>query len=213
MLSVAKKKYYAVKVGKEPGIYETWDACKAQVHGHPGAVYKSFPTKSEALDFLSGAQVKKKEAENQMAAWPESSDTVYAYVDGSFDVKTMRYGSGIVLLYEDQTTQSLSVMGQDPELVEMRNVSGEIYAAELAMRQALEEGFRKIVIFHDYAGIRHWPLREWKANKAGTQAYRVYYESIKDRLEVEFVKVAAHTGDTYNEMADVLAKKALGIAK
>ncbi len=212
MDSVAKK-FYAVKVGTKPGVYETWNDCKAQVKGVSGAVYKSFPTKSQALDFLGGEPERKAGSKEGtgLPDWPDTPDTVYAYVDGSFDVKTMRYGSGVVLLYADQTTKTLSVMGEDPELVEMRNVSGEIYAAELAMRQVLEEGYHRVVIFHDYAGIRHWPLREWKANKSGTQAYRAYYESIKDQLQVLFVKVAAHTGDTYNEVADQLAKKALGL--
>ena len=40
--NMAKKNYYAVKQGKVPGIYRTWDACKAQVHGYPGAIYKGF---------------------------------------------------------------------------------------------------------------------------------------------------------------------------
>lgn len=33
----SEKKYYAVKVGKEPGVYETWDQCLAQVTGQKGA--------------------------------------------------------------------------------------------------------------------------------------------------------------------------------
>ena len=37
-----KKKYYAVKKGKSPGIYDSWNKCKAQVDGVPGAVYKGF---------------------------------------------------------------------------------------------------------------------------------------------------------------------------
>ena len=45
-------KYYAVRVGKKPGIYTTWEKCKAQVHRYPGAVFKSFVTKSEAEDFI-----------------------------------------------------------------------------------------------------------------------------------------------------------------
>jgi len=32
-----EKKYYAVKVGKEPGVYDTWDQCLAQVTGQKGA--------------------------------------------------------------------------------------------------------------------------------------------------------------------------------
>ena len=44
------KKYYAVKQGRETGIYTSWDACKAQVQGYSGAVYKSFMTLEEALE-------------------------------------------------------------------------------------------------------------------------------------------------------------------
>ena len=34
------KKYYAVRVGKVPGIYQTWDECKKNVHGFPAAEYR-----------------------------------------------------------------------------------------------------------------------------------------------------------------------------
>ena len=33
-------KFYAVKKGKVPGIYTSWDACKSMVHGFPGAAIK-----------------------------------------------------------------------------------------------------------------------------------------------------------------------------
>ena len=45
-------KYYAVKTGKTPGIYEDWETCKEQVEGYPGAKYKSFKTKEEAERFI-----------------------------------------------------------------------------------------------------------------------------------------------------------------
>ena len=41
-------KFYAVKKGRKPGIYMSWDACKAQVMGFPNARYKGFKTKAEA---------------------------------------------------------------------------------------------------------------------------------------------------------------------
>lgn len=47
-----KKKYYAVKEGKIPGIYMTWEDCSKQVTGHKGAKYKSFTTIEEALTFI-----------------------------------------------------------------------------------------------------------------------------------------------------------------
>lgn len=45
---MAKQKYYVVWVGNEPGIYDTWNACKAQVSNFPSAKYKSFKTRAEA---------------------------------------------------------------------------------------------------------------------------------------------------------------------
>ena len=48
---MAKKKFYAVKVGKVPGIYSTWSECEEQVKGFPSASYKSFATLSEAENF------------------------------------------------------------------------------------------------------------------------------------------------------------------
>ena len=46
------KKYYAVRVGKVPGIYQTWDECKKNVHGFPAAEYKSFPSVEEAKAYM-----------------------------------------------------------------------------------------------------------------------------------------------------------------
>ncbi len=45
----SKQKYYVVWKGKEPGIYDSWPKCQAQVSGIKGAKYKSFKTKAEAV--------------------------------------------------------------------------------------------------------------------------------------------------------------------
>ena len=41
-------KFYAVRRGRQRGIYSTWEACRAQVEGYPGAQYKSFSTLEDA---------------------------------------------------------------------------------------------------------------------------------------------------------------------
>ena len=43
------KKVYAVRKGKTPGLYMSWDDCKAQVDGFPGAEYKSFSDAQDAM--------------------------------------------------------------------------------------------------------------------------------------------------------------------
>lgn len=48
-----KSKWYAVAKGRSPGIYQTWDDCKAQTAGFSGAIFKSFKTRNEALAFIN----------------------------------------------------------------------------------------------------------------------------------------------------------------
>ncbi len=41
-------KYYVVWKGKTPGVYDSWAACKLQIEGFHGALYKSFPNQEQA---------------------------------------------------------------------------------------------------------------------------------------------------------------------
>ncbi|MBB6671401.1 ribonuclease H [Cohnella nanjingensis] len=41
-------KYYVVWEGKQPGVYESWPECQAQVGQYTDAKYKSFPSQAEA---------------------------------------------------------------------------------------------------------------------------------------------------------------------
>lgn len=99
----------------------------------------------------------------------------------------------------------------DKELSEMRNVAGEIMGAMKAMEYCLEFGFKSILIHFDYEGIEKWCNGDWKANKVGTQNYKKFYDSIKDKINITFKKVKAHSGNKYNDLADKLAKQALNI--
>lgn len=45
---MAKKKFYVVWSGVNPGIYSSWNDCQLQIKGYEGAKYKSFDTKEEA---------------------------------------------------------------------------------------------------------------------------------------------------------------------
>ena len=49
------------------------------------------------------------------------------------------------------------------------------------------------------------------AMKHGMLPYRDFYEKAKEQVRIHFKKVTGHSGDHYNDMADQLAKQALGI--
>ncbi len=191
------KKYYAVKEGRTPGIYESWEECKKQVEGYSGTIFKGFSDRASAEAFIDGNEGFLK------------SDAC-AYVDGSFSLENLEFSFGAVIFINGEALE-FSEKFSDPELILMRNVAGEIKGAEFVMRYCVENNIESITIYYDYMGIEKWCTGEWKANRPGTIFYRDYYNSIKDRLKVKFVKVKGHSGDEYNDLADKLAKKALGI--
>ncbi|KAJ9095085.1 hypothetical protein QFC20_006735 [Naganishia adeliensis] len=64
----ASKGYYAVKSGLKPGIYNDWAEVEPMVKGIQGAVYKRFPTKVAAEDFINGAESRPPSSEEFDAA-------------------------------------------------------------------------------------------------------------------------------------------------
>ena len=48
------RKYYVVWAGHSTGIFDSWEECKAQISGFPGAKYRSFPSQEEAVKAYRG---------------------------------------------------------------------------------------------------------------------------------------------------------------
>lgn len=191
-------KYYAVKKGRESGIYTTWEECKKQVDGFSGAIYKSFPTELEAKEYLEDIKVRASDAD------------CVAYVDGSYDHSILAYGSGAVLFYQNKK-YTYSHMNNDERYVSMRNVAGEIEASMAAMKFAYQHQCQHLEICYDYEGIEKWCTGEWQAKKEGTQAYREFYLKMIKHMKITFKKIKSHSNNALNDEADELAKKALGL--
>ena len=49
-------KFYAVRVGRRPGIYCTWPECETEVKGFSYAKFQSFTSRSDAEAYMGGAQ-------------------------------------------------------------------------------------------------------------------------------------------------------------
>ena len=72
---MAKKHYYVVWNGVEPGIYSSWKECEAQIKGVKQALYKSFDTLADAERAYSsspynyiGSKNKEKKAPKELPA-------------------------------------------------------------------------------------------------------------------------------------------------
>jgi len=203
---MAGKKVYAVRKGHKTGIFKTWHECQAHTAGFSGAEFKSFKTMAEAEAYMGGGQ--------ELILDVPEADVVRAYVDGSYDHSIKMYAGGAIILYDDQEVE-ISESNNIEEMASMRNVAGELLGAVRAIEWFEEHhkeiGAKKLVIYHDYEGIAKWATGAWKAKKKGTQEYVEIFKQYNEHFPIEFVKVAAHTGDKYNEIADQLAKKALGL--
>lgn len=50
-------KIYAVRKGRENGLFESWDKCQESIKGFAGAEFKSFKSKEEAIEYLGDTYV------------------------------------------------------------------------------------------------------------------------------------------------------------
>lgn len=191
-------KYYAVKNGRNIGIYDNWDACLKEVSNFKGAEYKSFATLEDAQNYLTN--------NDKIVAY----DGPVAYVDGSYKDSTKEYSFGVVLLIDGKEIHFKKAFAED-ELSSMRNVAGEIKGAGFIIQYCVNRGIKKLTVYHDYEGISKWYQYEWNAKLFGTKKYQEFAENVRDDIDVTFIKVKGHSNDKYNDLADKLAKAALGI--
>jgi ribonuclease H-related protein len=217
-----KTKYYAIKLGNRKLIVDQWTDCEWRVKGVSGAEYKAFKSKEAAQDWLglvqTSTELQLKDPAPEIDVTIQIKDSpnisldsiprtaiIQAYVDGSFQPKISNYaGWGVALIYEDQLIQTLNGKTRGPAL--SRNIDGELRASLEAMKWANHHN-REIHVFHDYEGIARWARGEWKAK---SEIAKMYVQASKNWSHlVEFIKVSAHSGDKWNDLADDLAKKGL----
>jgi ribonuclease HI len=49
-----KSKWYVVWIGHAPGVYPSWEKCRAQVENFPGSKYRAYDTLAEAKAAYEG---------------------------------------------------------------------------------------------------------------------------------------------------------------
>lgn len=134
----------------------------------------------------------------------------YAFIDGSFNADKNTYGWGGILL-ENYNLHLIQGSGRKKDEASMRNVAGEIHAALSAVELALDLGLNYIQIVYDYAGIEEWATLSWKRNNTYTKDYAAKMQDYMNHIDIDFIKVKGHSNIQGNEIADKLAKQAVGI--
>lgn len=142
--------FYAVRVGRVPGVYLTWKECQAQVLNVEGARFKKFETEDEALAFTKAVDkprrsAKKKEpVQTTTDATLISSEPVSEYTcqenelqlwtDGSALLETAA-GYGYAVVYSGSLVlQHGGKIWCEP----YTNSHGEVYAIYKGLKEVLE---------------------------------------------------------------------------
>lgn len=223
-------KIYAVKNGRIKGIFFSWTDCEAQVKGFENAKYKSFSgadAPQKAYDFITKSDTiedAKTKVETAEPEYTHPEGGCIAFTDGSYNEKTGEYGSGIIIICNDFKNKIVCKSGwkgSTPAFATSQNVAGETDAAIAAIKTAYQNGRTSIDIYYDYTGIEYWFAKlmhpeisdkeHWSANTPTAKHYVAELQKYIGKIDIRFHKVAAHTGVYYNEIADKLAKQAVGI--
>ena len=199
-------KFYGVRRGRTTGVFDSWDACRKQVFKFPGAEYKAFPTREEALSFLSLAEkplnkiteTSELSSDSQIAIWVDGS--CFPQGDGSLHI-----GWGLLIKQDGEEVYRDKGNDIPPEAVEHRNVAGEIFGILKALEWCQAQGIAEVTLYFDYQGLESWATGAWRAKLPFTQLYAQTVNA--SGITIHWIKVKAHSGNPENEIVDQLAKE------
>lgn len=225
-------KIYAVRKGRQTGLFATWPQCQEQVTGFSGAEYKSFATKYEAEAWLEGKSIYKKppSAPPAMAC---SENVVNAYLQSqvistqgriNIDMSPQR------VFYTDGSCQNEKggwayIIVENGEIVHERSGAMPEYpttnnrAELMALLKLLEENPGDLVVRpdSDYA-IKcasvwwpGWKRRGWKKSDGTTPENLDLIQEIirlQEGRRITYDHVYGHSGNKYNDRCDHLAEAA-----
>jgi len=202
---MAKNNFYAVKRGHKVGIFKSWPECQAAINGYSNPEFKGFITEEEALAFMNGVDIYKKQIEDDLA-----NGYVVAYTDGSYDEGTNQYAFGVCIFDRNGNEVNLCNNGSFDPFLPSRNIAGEIYGVLTALDWAMSNGHEKVRIYHDLEHIGKWATGEFKAESELSKYFVGQLEKkYNGIINYEFIKVPGHSNNPYNEKADQLSSSAL----
>lgn len=235
---MAKKKFYAIEVnGKQYIVQDAKKFEKLRNKNPKNARGKSFKTEKEAQTFLKNLPKAKQPAQpvatqkNNEAATDATNfvfpalihsqsyhenktskkqATAIAYVDGSYNSELGVWGYGVVLFDKAAPNQRVYFSGVGNDATSSSQYSGEINGAVRAICEATQMGFRNIIIHYDLASIEDLATGNTQAKNILSQNYINFIHN--GLIDISFVKVKAHSGNKFNEIADMLAHQAISLS-
>lgn len=197
-------KFYAVKSGHNPGIYNNYVEAIQQLKGYKNNKMRSFDSIHMARDYLHnnntpGSQFLLK-----------GKDVVNIYIDGSYNRYKEMFSYGMVV-YRHKTSQEFYA-GKScaKNSVHLNNVAGELLGAKKALEYCVSNKIKKLNLYFDYDGIQKICTGEYTVTSTGiAKDYKEMYIRVHNKMQINFVQIKSHSGNKFHDRADKLAKWAL----
>jgi len=222
---------YAVRTGRQPGLYPTWGECEKQTSGFPAAVFKGFKSRADAEAWLHGnperpsaVKLKKSRVEKSRElthVLPARPNEIVVFCDGSCR-SNGRPGAraGIGVWFGDDNELNLSKR-LDPAVYKPTNNVAEIMAAYSAIQRSASipsSSPRPIRVVTDSTYVIHAMTRyrttyirkNWPPTVANATLLRNLSNLIDENGGLEritFQHVFGHAQTHGNIMADMLATR------
>jgi ribonuclease HI len=219
--------YYAVAIGRTPGIFTSWKECYDQVNGFANATYKKYKTRMEAETFVSFHLNKQT---NDIATTTTINDPFfpdyYVYTDGACSNNgSAKAVAGIGIFFSENDVRNVSrrVVGKQTNNVAELTAIIDTYPI---IESDLKLG-KKIAIISDseYAikcattyGAKQSTLNYANKNTdiPNKELVKRVYELYATSPNIRFIHCKAHTNQTDihsigNDRADKLANESIGL--
>ncbi|XP_049849374.1 ribonuclease H-like isoform X2 [Schistocerca gregaria] len=209
-------KFYVVKVGRNPGIYRSWEECSSQVNGYSGAVYKSFKSKSEAYSWYSEKDSLSNRYTRSVFRPTDSSNCLVAYTDGACTMNGRRGSRAGIGVYFPNGYKTISE--GLPASFKQTNQQAELYAAIRAVEEAPSDQPLDIrtdsmyVVNGMNSWIKNWKRKNWNVPVDNIELFKRLDRGVSNRKNMTtFTYVKGHTGIQGNEIADRLAVNGINL--
>lgn len=228
----AKKKYYAVAVGKTRGIFTQWfgpSGAEVQVRGYPGAVYKGFSNLQEAEVFLEkhpAKPVRRATAAKPKRTVSKASTTLYTdsarqpvrkgwiviYTDGGSINNPGPGGYGVVII-KGSTIQELSKgyrLTTNNRMELLACIAG-LSAIKNPASIVLHSDSKYVINGITKGWAEKWRANGWMRTKTEPAQNPDLWERLLQlcaKHDVQFKWVKGHAGIAGNERCDELATQA-----
>ncbi|XP_002994296.2 uncharacterized protein LOC9648412 isoform X1 [Selaginella moellendorffii] len=192
---MGKNRFYAVRQGRQPGIYTSWMECRKQVDGFAMAEYKSFSLKSEAKLYLSSLQPQQN-SKNKLVHLLQ--------YDGASKGNPGKAGAGALLRDPDGSVLQELRIG----LGTATNNFAEYQGLILGLKGALAQNVTRIRVQGDSNLVCKQVAGIWKVNKDTLKPLHAEAQSLSKKF-TEFT--IEHVVRELNSAADDLANKAIDL--